>query len=133
MSTTNLDVIRGALQLLGVLPEGIEPSAEQAEQALAVLNDFLEDWSADGLDVGQWPQTELAAECPAPSGAIQAIKATLAIQLAPYYEKVVNPITALNAQAGRTRLLRDGLLAGMSELDTSHLPGGISTGNIETG
>jgi hypothetical protein len=126
--TTNLDIIRAALQTLGVLPEAKEPSAEQAAHALEVLNDFLEDWSASGIDVGQWPQTDLTASFPAASDVQLTAKAHLAVQLAPYYERPIHPVTAGQAQKGYARLLRIAVLAQLEPVSTDHMPVGEEQG-----
>jgi hypothetical protein len=133
---TNLDIIRAALQTLGVLPEAKEPSAEQAAHALEVLNDFLEDWSASGIDVGQWPQTDLTASFPAASDVQLTAKAHLAVQLAPYYERPIHPVTAGQAQKGYARLLRIAVLAQLEPVSTDHMPVGEGQRigwNIQTG
>ena len=120
--TTNLDVIRDALRLLGVLPEAQEPSAEQAADALAVLNDFLEDWSASEIEVGQWPQTSLSATFPAGGDVIATAKATLAVQLAPYYERAIHPAILAQANRGYARLLRQSVVGQLRPSDTSGMP-----------
>lgn len=133
--TTNADVIKGALGLLGVLAETETASAEQADHALGVMNDFMEDWLAAGIDVGQWPQTDVDDDFPGPSGTISVVKAHLAIHLAPYYERQVNAITLGVAQAGYARLLRDGVVSRMVEQDMTHLMMGAGHGgeyDIET-
>lgn len=121
MATTNLDVIRGALGLLGVLTEIEEPSAEQAQHALTVMNDFLEDWTGRGIDVGQWPQTELTAEVPAPSDTVAVIKHTLAIHLSPYYGREPPAVTVMFASSGYDRLLAVATAARIEPADMSHL------------
>ena len=130
---TNLDIIRGALRQLGILAEVEEPSAEDADLALEVMNDLLEDWSAQGIDVGQWPQTDLDADFPGPAAVEHTTKAYLAIQLAPYYEREPRPVVVGNAMRGYERLLRDALVAKMEPASMTHLPGAQSEWDIETG
>jgi hypothetical protein len=120
--TTNLDVIKSALSLLGVVAEGQEPSAEQAELSLEVMNDIFLDWSEDGLEVGQWPQTDLSAAFPAES--VQTCKSTLAVHLAPHFGKAPDPVTLALASLGRERLVRNAVRARLEPADTSGMPGG---------
>lgn len=122
--TTNADVIKGALGLIGVIAETETASAEQADHALAILNDFMEDWLASGVDVGQWPQTDVDDEFPGPSGVVATVKAHLAIHLAPYYQAQVSPVVVAMASSGYARLLRESVVAQMVEQDMTHLPMG---------
>lgn len=53
-----LDVIRIAMQHIGVLAEGETPTADQASDGLRALNDVLETWSIESLSVwGGLPET----------------------------------------------------------------------------
>ena len=122
--TTNADVIRDALGLLGVVAETEEASEEQAQLGLRILNDFMEEWLANGIDVGQWPQTDVDDEFPGPSGVIQTTKATLAIHLAPYFERQPSAIVVATASAGYNRLMREAFVGQMQERDLTHLPMG---------
>jgi hypothetical protein len=51
VSTTALDLITGALRNLKVLAAAETPSAQDAADALQVLNDMLESWSIDHLTI----------------------------------------------------------------------------------
>jgi hypothetical protein len=133
LMATNLDIIRGALRLLGVLAETEEPSSEDSQLALEALNGFLEDWTAEGIDVGQWPQTDVDADFPGSSTTEHTAKAYLAVQLAPYYERQPNPVVVLSASRGYERLVRETVTAQMQPASMSHLPAAQSTWDIEGG
>lgn len=60
MPTTALDLIRGAVRLLGKPPEAETISAEDAESALFALNEMLDLWSLKRFMVFQIKQTLLA-------------------------------------------------------------------------
>jgi len=122
MSTTNLDVITAALRLINVIAEGDTPSPEQAATGLDAMNEFLEDWSSQGIDVGQWPQTDLTLEFPCPPEIHQTVKAWLASTLAPYYERDARPSVISMASAGYARLLREAVLDRMGPVDLDLLP-----------
>ena len=121
---TNAQVIRDALGLLGVLAETEDQSAEQSELGLRVLNDMMEDWRANGISIGQWPQTNPADTFPAPLGALATVKAMLAVYLAPHFMATVNQVVAIQASTGYTRLIREAVKAAMVEADLTHLPMG---------
>jgi len=122
---TNLDLIRGALTHLGVLTEVEQPSAEQAADGLTVLNDLLEDWAGEGIEVGQYPQTDLSEDYPGPSTTVPTVKAMLAVYLASHYERPVPPTVGMIASRGYDRLIRDTVRAQIGEADTSRkLPRG---------
>lgn len=46
---TGLDLISSSLRLLGVLASGETPSANESNDALAVLNDMIDSWSTERL------------------------------------------------------------------------------------
>jgi len=49
--TTALDLIKGAMRLIGAIATGETPTADEANDALTTLNDILEGWSLEGLAV----------------------------------------------------------------------------------
>lgn len=126
MVTTNLDVIAAALRLLNVIAEGDVPSAEQAETGLQVLNEFLEDWSERGIDVGQWPQNDVQDPFPGNSQTLQTVKAWLAVSLAPYYERDARPAVIAMATNGYDKLLRDSIRDSLEPVELD-LPVGSSS------
>jgi hypothetical protein len=48
-----LDIIKGAMRLVGALEAGATPSGEDSTDALTALNDLLEQWSLERLTVFQ--------------------------------------------------------------------------------
>jgi len=51
MATVQVDVINPALRRLGILAEGEMPSYDQANDALSALNDLIDTWAGDKLQV----------------------------------------------------------------------------------
>lgn len=49
--TTALDLIKGAMRLIGAIATGETPTADEANDGLVALNDVLEGWSLEGLAV----------------------------------------------------------------------------------
>lgn len=58
MSTTAGDIIQGALKSIGVLAAGETASAEDADDALKLLNRLLGSWSAEGIHLFYRPHEE---------------------------------------------------------------------------
>jgi hypothetical protein len=56
-SVTRNDIIQSSLRLLGVLEEGVQPTAQAIENSSMVLNMMLKDWMTDGIKL--WTVTEL--------------------------------------------------------------------------
>ena len=132
MATTNYDLITGALQLLGVVGETEQPSAEQGELGLTTLNDMLEFWAEDDIDVGQYPQTDLQADWPGSPGTVGTVKANLAIYLAPHYQREPSPMVVAMASAGYQKLVRDLVSSQLQPLDMSHLHRGDGDWDTES-
>jgi hypothetical protein len=97
-----------------------------------VLNDMLEAWAEDDIDVGQYPQTDLAAEWPGSPGTVGTVKANLAIYLAPHYQREPSAIVVATASAGYQKLVRDLVNSQLQPLDMSHLPSGEGKWDTET-
>lgn len=124
MPTSNADIIRDALGLIGVLEETETASAEQGEHGLRVLNDTLSDWDADGVDLQWYEQTELAAEPPLPRSSILAVKHYLAMALAPYYGREISPEFRILASQYYARLVRESVAPKMRPTDLSGMTKG---------
>ncbi len=120
---TNVEILRDALGLLGVLRETEQPSAEQGEHALRILNEMLEQWQAEGVRIGQWPQSDLNATSPLASNALPCVKASLAVALSPYYGVPLAPTEIVRAERLYRLLVRDAVNAEIEPADMSHLPG----------
>lgn len=122
MSISNVDLIRDALGLLGVLRETQTPSAEQGEHGLRVLNEMLADWESDGVDIGYVPATSLADILPVDDGVVSVVKHNLAHMLAPYYARQTPDVVLERAITGYNRLRRDAVKAQLAPADMTHLP-----------
>jgi hypothetical protein len=57
MAVTNRDIVKNALRLIGVLPSGTDPSAEDAEDAMTELNGLLSEMEAADTHIGWSAQT----------------------------------------------------------------------------
>lgn len=59
-------MITRAYRMLGVLPSGGSPTADQMNQGIIVLNYMLKSWQADGINL--WRQTQYTISVPAGQG-----------------------------------------------------------------
>lgn len=132
---SNLTFVNDALSLLGVLPEGVDASAEQGELALRTANEMVEEWSEDGVGVNWSPQTSLDDDCPLTGNAMTAVKYHLAIRLAPHFGRDPSGVLVALAQTAYNKLQRTQMVQGMEPV-TLQLPaaeGGYAGGwNILT-
>ena len=101
MVTTALDIVTGALQLLEirVAESGVSPS--EGVDGLTALNDMMNEWNVDGIDVGYESLDDTADEIFVDLGSIGAMKANLAIYIAPEYGRT--PSQALERRARRSK------------------------------
>jgi len=61
---TNLALITGAFQRIGVVDETEAPSPTQAQNGLNICNGYLAAIAKDGIKTGWFPQTNLASIAP---------------------------------------------------------------------
>jgi len=85
VTQTNLQIITSAFQRVGIVDETASPSAEQGANGLQILNDYLLNQARDGMRLGWWTQTNLAANAPLRDEDIWGVKMLLARQLASNY------------------------------------------------
>ena len=124
---TNSNIVKEALSIIGVLDETASLSAEQADNGLSVMNDLLMEWDANDIDIGFFPQTDINAESPIYSEALQTVKFSLAIALSTYYGIDPRPAVVAIAVGGYKRLLRDAIVEKTKEADMTHLSPGAAS------
>jgi hypothetical protein len=81
----NQEIVNFAFWKLNVVDETQVPTAVQASTGLTVLNDMLANQAADGMRLGWWPQTNLAATAPLRASDIEGVKYMLTRALAAHY------------------------------------------------
>lgn len=77
---TCLDQITRSLRMLGVTAEGETPRAEQAADALVVLNGMLAQWGNEGIRLNL-PELALTDTIPLPANHGDAIAYNLAVRI----------------------------------------------------
>lgn len=93
---TTLDIIRRAMRSIGVLRHSESPSASEAADALDTLNDMLNAWIHDGIDL-EYLNVALTDTFAYPDDHIAAIRYNLAVELCGEYGKQIPPVVAANA------------------------------------
>lgn len=119
---TNLTMITDALRKINVISEIDTPSAEQGAHGLRTLNQMLEAWTEDGVDLGYFEQTSTTDDCPIPKWAEKGITSKLAIDLAPTYGASVSLELADAANQGYDVILRNAIKARMQPANMDHMP-----------
>jgi hypothetical protein len=122
---TNIEVIGDALKELGVIAETQSPSPEQGLFCLRKLNEMLEAWTEDGIELGYFAQTDTTADCPIPAWAVRAVKACLAPEVASHYGAKVSEELAVKINNAYLSLLRKTLVEAAEPADMSHMAQGV--------
>lgn len=91
------DLIRRAMRSIGVLHHNEEPSSDEAADALQTLNDMLNAWIYEGMDLEFAADLVLTDTLPYPDDHAAAFRYALAVELAPEYG--VQPPPAVLAMA----------------------------------
>ena len=94
---TVTEVVTGALQLLEVRISESAITAAEAEDGLVSLNDMMNEWNVDGINIGYETLDAIEDELFVTLGSIGAIKANLAVYIAPEYGRIVTPSLAERA------------------------------------
>lgn len=76
-----------------------------AQKGLRYLNDLLFEWEAMGISLGFTEVDNLADDVTIPRSSFRAVKLNLAMQLAPAFDRVLNPATVVNARDAKQNLL----------------------------
>ena len=117
---TNLDIITTALGMLNVINENEAPSSELAAKGLEAMNDLLSEWQEAGIELGYFPQTNLAATSPLEDFHLRGVKSNLAVELAAQIPAPVPDATARVAQDSKEKLSKG--TAEVVENSFDHLP-----------
>jgi hypothetical protein len=120
MSATNLELITYAFLKCNVFDENEAPSPEQGVTGLNVLNDMMANMSADGIKLGWYPQTNMAAVSPLQNQDVGPIKYMLTAALSAHYGIQLGEILLAEIGEANTRLIKRALK--YSEADLSELP-----------
>lgn len=132
--TTNVTIIGDALKLLGVVARGQSVPAEEGADALRALNQMLERWTEDGIELGYFAQSATTDTCPIPAWAEQGVTSKLAQRLSADYPANQLPAWVWNDdENGYATILRKALVENAPTADMNHLPvgSGRSSGDFD--
>ena len=137
MAVTNNTIIGDALKLLGVLGETETPSAEQGSVCLRRLNQMMEQWTENDIELGWFEQSLTTDSAPIPKWAEKGVTSKLAQDLQPLY-----PSSSLeqwvfdDMKNGYGTIARRAMLDNLKGANLDHMPVGEGSYgnrvNIET-
>jgi hypothetical protein len=134
--STNVQIIDDSLRLIGVIAETQVSSAEQGATALRLLNQFMETWSAEGIEVGYFAQTATTDTCPIPAWAERGVTNRLAKALLAIYPSAQLSADLLDDEQNGVAVIRRIVFYQNREaLDMSHMGLGESSpsGSVSIG
>lgn len=120
MSATNLELIQYALLKANVIDENSSPSPEQGVTALNVLNDTMAAAARNGIKVGWFPQTNLAAVSPLQAEIVGPVKYVLTAAISAHYGISLGPLLIAEIEGATLFLMKIAMKD--SEADLSELP-----------
>lgn len=88
---TALEIISGALKLLGVTDSEGPIEAQEAQDGLTSLNDMMSGWEEKQIYTGFVPIVDVDDIVYVPDSIIGGMKSNLAVYIAPEYDRVVSP------------------------------------------
>lgn len=98
---TALDIITGGFILLGIRTAESPLEANEAQDGLNSLNDMLNEWNLENIDIGFETVDDIDDEVFIDTGTEGAIKANLAVYMAPEYGRIVSDALAFRAKTGK--------------------------------
>jgi len=122
--STNLEIIEDALRNINVISEVDTASAEQGTYGLRKLNQLMEMWKEDSIDVGWFAQSSTTDSAPIPDWAELAVVSALSVLLAPKYGATVSQELAAIVDNSINSVRRKLLAEKVDNADNSHLPRG---------
>lgn len=124
MAITNRNLITDTLRELNVINEVQSASAEQGTQSLRKLNQMMEMWKEDSLDVGWFAQSSLTDNAPIPDYAEFAVTMGLCVMVAPQYGASISSELATKIGYAVSVLRRKLIKEMLDNVDMTHLPEG---------
>ena len=124
------EIVIDALEDLVVQQDEAPIEQSEARAAMRMLNDMMLSWDASGINLGYTTVSSMGDEITVPLGAIRAMKANLAIELAPKYEVTPTPALIQRANAGMKAVLNLAVQIGSSAYPST-LP--MGSGNWDDG
>lgn len=125
MSVTNANVLYDALKAIGVIHEGGTLSAEQGLDGLRRMNQVMETWTEDHIELGYFAQSDTTATCPIPAWAEMGVTSKVAQRLmADYPSATPQPWLFDDAQNGIGTIVRKVIVENAPVAKMDHMPSG---------
>lgn len=122
--TTNLVIIEDALRDINVISEIDSASAEQGATGLRKLNQMMEAWKEQDIDLGWFAQTSTTDTIPIPDWAELGVTEALAIVMAPSQSASVSPKLVAIADVSVGMIRRKSISEKLKNADMSHMAQG---------
>lgn len=126
----NVDVITAALQELNVIGETGTPSPEQGAYCLSQMNDMLESWTENEINLGYFAQSLTTADCPVPAWALSGVKVKLAEFVASHYGSTISPELGEKIREQFGMIQRKCLVEGLKPANMDHMARGDGHGGF---
>lgn len=120
MSATNLEIITYAMLKCNIFDESSAPTPEQGVTTLNILNDMMANMAADGINLGWYPQTNIASVSPLQAKDVGPVKYRLCASVASHYGITLGDLLLTEIAQATIRLTKTALK--YSEADLSELP-----------
>jgi len=122
--TTNLTIIGDALRDINVIGEVDPVSPEQGAYCLRRLNQMMEVWKEQDIDLGWFAQTLTTATAPIPDWAELGVTNALSIAISPQYGASISIELAAVADISVGAIKRRTMVDLLQGQDMSHMPMG---------
>lgn len=124
MSVTNLQIITDALREINVINETQVATAAQSSKALRRLNQLMEKWKEEELDLGWVKATSTADDAAIPDYAELAVTLALAVSVAPSFSTEPSRTLIALTQDAVNSLKSKHIREKLDNVDMTHMPEG---------
>ena len=124
MSVTNLQIITDALREINVINETQVATAAQSSKALRRLNQLMEKWKEEELDLGWVKATSTADDAAIPDYAELAVTLALAVYVAPSFSTEPSGTLIALSQDAVNSLKSKHIREKLDNVDMTHMPEG---------
>ena len=109
MALTARELITRSMVKINIIARGEAPTAIEAVDGLAALNEMLHAWETDGIHIGH-TDLSLDSTIDLPDSHIRGARLLLAVELASEHEKQIDPVTLAMADRAKRQLINEYLV-----------------------
>lgn len=125
---TAAQVIKAALQSILVQASEAPLEADEYQDTIFAMNNFMFALAADGVNLGYTEVTDLGEDITIPTGALRGLIANLGVEMAPEFGGVISEALGVRAINGIKTMRRLGISLGASAMPST-LP--VGSGNAD--